>query len=764
MTFILVNALNHLMQNLQRTTFVFLVSLATVAAGASPGFPSKAKRILFLGDSITHAGEYITLLESQLLLQGQPGDIPELINLGLPSETCSGLSEPDHPFPRPDVRERLDRALEKIKPDCVVVCYGMNDAIYYPFSEERFAAYQKGLNEIIEKVKASGAKLILMTPPAFDPLPLASKGRLLPLGAEKYSWNSIYEGYDDVIKKYSDWVLAQDDRVDMTIDLHSAMNTYLQQRRTTEPKYTMSGDGVHINSEGHQVLARAICSAWGLGDLIDPDEGLKTLLSRRQQLMHSAWLSEVGHQRPGVKEGLPLPEAQEQARELEKQIGPRVLRQQDRRKKTNSDVHSFHVPASKKRGALALFVDFDLWIPPGVNHVRGIIVHQHGCGPGASNAGLTAVDDLHWRALAEKWDCALMGSSYEGRAGEQCRLWCDPRNGSRDAFLLAIAHFAEHCEHPELQDAPWCLWGHSGGGFWASLMQVSDPERIAAIWLQSGTAFGYWKSGEIEAPEIGPNVYEVPVMACPGQKERTHERFHRAWDGLHAMFREYREHNAPIGIAPDPRTGHECGDSRYLAIPFFDVCLGMRLSTDSSNPNVTGDASDHKSQLRKIEFANAWLGDDKGNIFPASRMSQVDAEALSWLPDASFAKLWSGFVKDGEVADTTGPPKPVGLAGTRDANEFTLRWSATADLESGLGGFRIERDGKTVGELPANPQSRFGRPIFQVMTYSGTPSQPLAEMVFRETLPEDSLPATYRVYSLNSVGLESDAAVFRVDE
>ncbi len=102
--------------------------------------PLKAKRILFLGDSITHAGGYISIIEARLIANGVESR-PESINLGLPSETCSGLSEPDHPFPRPDVHERLDRALAAAKADLVVACYGMNDGIYYPFSEERFAAY-----------------------------------------------------------------------------------------------------------------------------------------------------------------------------------------------------------------------------------------------------------------------------------------------------------------------------------------------------------------------------------------------------------------------------------------------------------------------------------------------------------------------------------------------------------------------------------------------------------------------------------------------
>ena len=88
-----------------------------------------------LGDSITHSGHYISFIETRLR-QDNDNRIPEIINLGLPSETCSGLSEPDHPFPRPTVHERLDRALTKIKPDLVFACYGMNDGIYYPFSEK----------------------------------------------------------------------------------------------------------------------------------------------------------------------------------------------------------------------------------------------------------------------------------------------------------------------------------------------------------------------------------------------------------------------------------------------------------------------------------------------------------------------------------------------------------------------------------------------------------------------------------------------------
>ena len=283
-----------------------------------PGVIYSPHRILFMGDSITHAGHYIAWIEAQLRTNSK-GPYGELINLGLPSETCSGLSEPDHPFPRPDVHERLERALKEIKPDVVFACYGMNDGIYYPFSEERFEAYKKGIAEIIRKVNKSGAKLVLMTPPAFDPLPLKKAGKLRPLGAEKYAWFAIYEGYDDVLKKYSDWLLTQRDKA-FVIDLHTPVTKYVEAKRKKDPDFTMSPDGVHVNNEGHVVLAKAILTAVKFDFSGDPDPKLLKLVEQREVLLHNAWMSHVGHKRPGVKAGLPIDEAKKKAAELEAKI------------------------------------------------------------------------------------------------------------------------------------------------------------------------------------------------------------------------------------------------------------------------------------------------------------------------------------------------------------------------------------------------------------------------------------------------------------
>ena len=299
-------------------TLTLLLTTNSLSAAEHP-FPLNAKRILFLGDSNTHAGGFVAYLEAHLRAQGV-SPLPELLNVGLSSETCSGLTEPDHPFPRPDVHERLDRALAKAKPDVVVACYGMNDGIYYPYSEDRFQAYRTGIQKLIEKVHASGAKLILMTPPTFDPEPLRAKGALKPLGEKEYGYKSMFENYDDVLEKYSAWLLTQKEMVEMVIDLHTPLKEHTLAQRKTNPAYTLAPDGVHFNDEGHRIVAATILKAWHITPAKTLNPELEKLVIAKTQLLHDAWLTHIHHLRPGLPEGLPIDEANQKANEINQQI------------------------------------------------------------------------------------------------------------------------------------------------------------------------------------------------------------------------------------------------------------------------------------------------------------------------------------------------------------------------------------------------------------------------------------------------------------
>lgn len=280
---------------------------------ATPAAKAWSKRVVFLGDSITYAGDWVACVEAWLRLQ-DPALALDFVNVALPSETVSGLSEPGHAggkFPRPDLHERLARALAKLQPAVVVACYGMNDGIYAPFAEERFAAFRAGMLRLREAVAAAGARLVHVTPPPFDPVAPAESN------------------YDDVLTRYSAWLVAQRAQGQDVIDAHTALSTYLRERRADDARFRLAPDGVHIDAQGHWLVARELL-AWldvppaalvgetfALATLGAPAAaGVLDVVRRRQALLRDAWLGEIGHQRPGLPAGKPVAEAEQAAAEL----------------------------------------------------------------------------------------------------------------------------------------------------------------------------------------------------------------------------------------------------------------------------------------------------------------------------------------------------------------------------------------------------------------------------------------------------------------
>lgn len=274
------------------------------------------KRVVVLGDSITYSGAYVEYIEAYFVTR-YPGRHVDFINIGLPSETVSGLSEPGHAggqFPRPDLHERLDRALAKTKPDFVIACYGMNDGIYLPFDESRFAKYREGIEWMREKCLAAGAKVLLVTPPTFDEV----KGG--------------HPGYGNTLDRYADWLLGK--RADGwdVVDLHRPMNRFLAGQRAKDPGYFLAGDGVHCNEAGHWIFAREILTHLGakavakfsdaksMMERVPHGGAVLKLVEQKQRMMKDAWLTAIGHKRPGMNKGLPLAEARAKAAELDKEI------------------------------------------------------------------------------------------------------------------------------------------------------------------------------------------------------------------------------------------------------------------------------------------------------------------------------------------------------------------------------------------------------------------------------------------------------------
>lgn len=400
--------------------------------------------------------------------------------------------------------------------------------------------------------------------------------------------------------------------------------------------------------------------------------------------------------------------------------------------------------ASTKPGELAFPVTYTMWSPPGVKTLRGVIVHQHGCGEGSCKSGQTGAFDLHWQALAKKHDCALISPTYEQPEKADCQLWCDPRNGSDAAFQKCLTDLGSKSGHPELDKVPWALWGHSGGGHWTGGMVLLHPDRVAAAWLRSGVPLLKPNPARatIKAHTFPDAALTVPIMCNLGTKEGVtvkEGRFAGAWPANEDFFNTVRPRGALIGIAVDPFTSHECGNQRYLAIPWLDACLSARL------PEKSGGA------IRPMPTDGAWLATVLSTEAAPAASFTGDKTKAVWLPNEAIATLWMHYVKDTQVPDTTPPPAPTNVK--VNGNEIT--WQAEADLESGIASFIIERDGQAIVTLPEQPKNPFGRPIFQGLQYSDTAAQPLVEMRYTDAKAEPGKKHEYRVISVNTVGLKS---------
>jgi hypothetical protein len=147
----------------------------------------------------------------------------------------------------------------------------------------------------------------------------------------------------------------------------------------------------------------------------------------------------------------------------------------------------------------------------------------------------------------------------------------------------------------------------------------------------------------------------------------------------------------------------------------------------------------------------AWLAPITGGEPMAAAKWKEEPLKAGWLPDEAIAKKWAQYVKDTVVLDDTLPPTPTNLV----LKGNSLTWEAEADVESGLAGFVIERDGKEIATLPEKGKNPFGRVLFQGLQYSDTPLQPLVPMAFTDSKMEKGKTHSYRVIAVNTAGLKS---------
>lgn len=274
------------------------------------------KKIVFLGDCITHDGGYCNFTEAYIVRNFLTECNATFINLGLNAETVSGLSEEKHPFKRPCLKDRLDRILAEIKPDYVFFMYGLNDGVYAKFDEGRFNAFKAGVLDAVEKINASGARMIIMTPTPFDNR--SFMGEMSGEDEESCSYFMPYKYYNDTLKKYSEWLKTLSGKVCRVIDIFGKTCDYIHARYMANPQYS-SGDGIHPNYVIHWLIACEILKSMlnitvtRVPNYVENPSTNEVflLLWKNNKMLSDSWREYIGHDNIQKAKALPLAEAQD---------------------------------------------------------------------------------------------------------------------------------------------------------------------------------------------------------------------------------------------------------------------------------------------------------------------------------------------------------------------------------------------------------------------------------------------------------------------
>ena len=256
--------------------------------------------------------------------------------------------------------------------------------------------------------------------------------------------------------------------------------------------------------------------------------------------------------------------------------------------------------------------EFRFWAPPGAGPLQAIAVLV----PGSNGAGRAAADDSVWQAFATSHHVALVACHFRDKQHPQnfIEAYVNVSQGSGQALLDAVNKFAARSKHPELATAPFLLWGMSAGGQFNYEFTAWKPGRVAAFVVNKG--------GIYYSALVSPEARAVPGILFIGGKDLQS----RIWT-ISGLFAVNRRGGALWALASEPGAAHIVGQSRDVALAFYDDILPMRIG----GPN---------GALKPIPEKTGFIGDLGTKTFTAIGDSKVPTEPNSWLPTERVARAW----------------------------------------------------------------------------------------------------------------------------
>ena len=271
-------------------------------------------------------------------------------------------------------------------------------------------------------------------------------------------------------------------------------------------------------------------------------------------------------------------------------------------------------------------VAFDLWLPEGIESVKGIVVMSgHGSGE-----GLFRRADL--RTLAKELHLALF--KFVGNPMQR-GFW------PQSLLFEQLKAFGTKSGHPELEHAPLFVYGHSNGTGFSAIFASYEPERVwGFVSMRPGTTFQVYQPGAAQVPGLVIFGEDDAFLARPSQEENL------------AVVPALRKIHAALWCsAVEPKIGHGPGEKTWpLVFSFLRHSFTARIPADA-------DARKGPVKLLTPALESGHLGQNwsatKGGYqeLPTAPFATFpgDKAPASWLLNANFARDWQVFQRDGVV-------------------------------------------------------------------------------------------------------------------
>ena len=229
------------------TTLAAILSLPSALRAEEAPALKKGDRIVFLGDSITQAGVkpegYVTALTGAIKA-AHPDLGIETFGAGVSGNKV------------PNLQARLENDVIAKKPTLVFIYIGINDVWHWKMDKEgkllgggtTKEIFESGLKDIIAKINAAGARVILCTPSVIGEKNDGSNER-----------DAMLEEYSVISRKVAT------DTGSQLVDLRKAFIDHLKANNADNaPKGILTGDGVHLNPKGNAFVAAEMGKAIGV--------------------------------------------------------------------------------------------------------------------------------------------------------------------------------------------------------------------------------------------------------------------------------------------------------------------------------------------------------------------------------------------------------------------------------------------------------------------------------------------------------------------